>query len=139
MPSGVAGAMGVPFGANGTAGTMPGGGGGGAANYSTTGGAGGSGMVNITYTPSTLSVNTLPTELIQLNIAPNPSSGQFLISSKSKIEHLFILNLNGEIVFEIKNVNASSILINIPENEKGIFILKAVCEGNEITKKIVRL
>ena len=138
VPSGVAGADGVGLGSNGTAGTIPGGGGSGPGNLATPSGAGGSGMVCITYTGATTYINNATQEIPVVIIFPNPSSGQFLVTSNSEIEKICVFTLQGKKIMDIENINTSSSAIDISEYAEGMYMIKIISKDKEVTKKIVK-
>jgi photosystem II stability/assembly factor-like uncharacterized protein len=75
----------------------------------------------------------------QFSIFPNPTEGQFTVSSRSiSLNEIQIYNLWGQVVYSSKpNPNAESTTINCNHFPKGIYFVKATSISGTAVKKIV--
>jgi hypothetical protein len=71
-------------------------------------------------------------------IYPNPVSGILTINNISNVRHIEILNLSGTKVWSSKFIEDGSKIINISEMERGIYIIRFLCEGEVITRKFIK-
>lgn len=77
-----------------------------------------------------------PETPVQLDVFPNPSSGQVRVRSEETILQLQIFNINGQQVFEQK-CNQTDVQLNILSLGSGIYFLEAELESNhQIRRKI---
>lgn len=66
-------------------------------------------------------------------IAPNPTSGKFSISANHSIENVQIYNTLGQAIDFVSNNNGKQRIIDLTQNEKGIYMVKVVYEDNSFT------
>jgi hypothetical protein len=80
-------------------------------------------IVQLTVNTSTTGFETL--EHSEIKIYPNPNNGVFKIlnNSNEQISRLEILNLKGEIIYELEKIVNKTIPINISNYPKGIYLL----------------
>ncbi len=94
-----------------------------------------------TYYPSFNGVNCLfnSVEQIQQNdvsIYPNPTNGNIFINNgNEKIESLIIYNSIGQNIYEVKNMNDSSMEINLSAFSAGFYMIEV---NHSFRKKIIR-
>ena len=72
----------------------------------------------------------------ETTISPNPSKGEFQISSVSKVEKIEIYNQIGRFEKNIE-VNSKSFNVNISDFDSGIYFLKLFFGDSVVTKKLV--
>ena len=70
-----------------------------------------------------------------LEVSPNPTDGQVIISSDLDIEHILIFTVDGSLILDQK-YNAAN---NIELPEVGVYFLKARVNEQWVSKKIVRI
>ena len=72
----------------------------------------------------------------KLSISPNPSNGIFKISSSQKIEELKVYNINGQIVWQVKELKETQ--IDLSNLSDGLYLLETKTENQElIHQKVV--
>jgi hypothetical protein len=76
----------------------------------------------------------------QWTVYPNPTNGNFIVESKNNSQpySIRLINLNGELVLERKNVLSQQCEMNMNAGNKvaGIYILEIKCEEEILFKKI---
>ena len=88
------------------------------------------------FNPSTMSVDD--SEVFDLKIFPNPTSGSFKIHSEiNELVTLKIYDILGKLVFYEKNRNISLNSEIKLEAAKGVYFLKANTVSREMTKKLI--
>jgi hypothetical protein len=75
-------------------------------------------------------------QTLNIQIYPNPSSGEFNISSEESID-LLLINELGQLVKEIKIDSVNTNSINIKSLAKGIYFLNSKDPRKRVNKKIV--
>ena len=73
---------------------------------------------------------------VELNIYPNPFTGDLKIESDHQIGHIELLNVLGEKVFAAE-VNSIKTLLHFPSMQKGIYFVKVEGENFMEVRKIV--
>jgi hypothetical protein len=75
-----------------------------------------------------------------LRIYPNPTSGDLNISVdvSAKMNEISIIDLNGRIVKSIIGISTNQISINLDDYNSGIYFVKILSNGNQITRKIIK-
>ncbi|PWJ41925.1 T9SS type A sorting domain-containing protein [Sediminitomix flava] len=71
-----------------------------------------------------------------LKIMPNPSYGKFKIIH-SGVSNLQILNLEGQVIDELKDNTSNFIHIELADKYKGLFLIRYFFRGQFYTKKLV--
>lgn len=88
-------------------------------------------------TATTTSINNLLLE-DDLVLCPNPSTGLFTLQNPNqKLVDLNVYSTMGQLVFQTKNSNEVSTILNLSDFSPGIYFLKVKSGYNELTKKIV--
>lgn len=88
--------------------------------------------------------NTVGTTIFNsFEITPNPSNGQFQISfesPKNEILKIEVLNLNGQLVKKIENIdnNQSKILLDLTELPSKGYLIRLIGKEGVSTKKIIK-
>jgi hypothetical protein len=79
-----------------------------------------------------------PPIIIEPVLYPNPSSGNFFIRNQndSKIEKIIITDVIGRIIYEIEQ-NMNMINIDLSSHSKGIYICRALVNGQMSVRKIL--
>ncbi len=87
---------------------------------------------------NTLSISELRFSLNNkgVTVFPNPSYGKFYVKSEEKIEAVYIYDLKGSKVKEVKNLNSE--IMEISDLAKGVYILSIEnANGNLTNKKLI--
>jgi len=95
--------------------------------------------VNFTiWTTGTITkVNDLITTL-DINMYPNPTSGQLNItSSKDGYATVSVFNASGKEVFRQNYLSGEAINIDLSRHVSGFYFVKLECEGESVTRKII--
>jgi hypothetical protein len=95
---------------------------------------------NNPHAPQTLTRSALGTEDFSLNaslIYPNPSSGNFSIISKSRVEQISIYTLSGEFVKTIKAGSENSGQINVEGLSVGVYLVELKGANQNAWKKVI--
>jgi len=96
--------------------------------------------LKICYTIPSAIENTLENSNRQWTVYPNPTNGNFIVESKNTSQpySIRLINLNGELVLESKNVldQQYEIYMNAANKVAGIYILEIKCEEEILFKKI---
>jgi len=82
--------------------------------------------------------NELTESLKSVEIFPNPNNGKFTVRSDNNFNSIEVFNINGERIlnrFNIKPLKSDN--IELPENYKGIYIIKIDNNRNKSTGKIL--
>jgi hypothetical protein len=80
-------------------------------------------------------MNTNP----QIHIRPNPTSGKLNIEASSIIQHITLSDLQGKILLEFSDVQATAFsAMDITGLEKGVYLLKVELENGMEIKKLVK-
>jgi len=73
-------------------------------------------------------------------VSPNPFMNEISIETKSNLQKIEIYDLNGKSHFSKTQLHENKTeIIDLRELEKGIYILKIKTEGQELTKKIIKI
>lgn len=72
-----------------------------------------------------------------ISIYPNPSEGLFTIESVQSLESVQILDIKGRLVYEATSLNASSLNINISNENAGIYYVRMSGAFGTISEKVV--
>jgi hypothetical protein len=83
---------------------------------------------------SSISAGTVTTPV--LSLYPNPASEVLNVVSDREMNHVWMLNNLGQIVFEDAS-NSSQLQLNVREFNKGIYFVKIEACGNITTNKVV--
>jgi hypothetical protein len=76
--------------------------------------------------------------LTKIKIFPNPSSGLFSIIITGDIfEQLTITDNNGKILFQKTEIPNNRMEIDLSDQPKGIYFIKAIIDHQELTQKII--
>jgi len=67
---------------------------------------------------------------------PNPSTGKFTIQTNKLANTIEVVDVSGKIIKQ-KNINSLTTQINLSENNKGIYFIKIIYQGNSEIKKII--
>lgn len=102
-------------------------------------GTGFTNKVPFTVTEVPNSINNLALEQ-SFNVYPNPASSKLSVSLKNftgKVNGMQMINLNGQVMGEVENVNAA--IVNIPVNQlaTGIYYLRITTDQGTVNKKVV--
>jgi hypothetical protein len=73
-----------------------------------------------------------------VNIYPNPTTGELIISGELKIEKIDILDITGKIVSSHQITTSLNHQINISHLSAGIYFVKINTEAGEIVRKVVK-
>jgi hypothetical protein len=73
------------------------------------------------------------TEAQRLKVYPNPASDVLMISSTRRLNHIEVLDLTGQQVFETAGQGHSSAHVNISALPQGIYILKILYTHGDVT------
>ncbi|SNB42287.1 putative extracellular ribonuclease [Flavobacterium psychrophilum] len=86
-----------------------------------------------------LPLSTASFELIaDINIYPNPSNNQRInIETENELDDIQLININGQIMQEIKKPSAQNHTYTLENLPKGFYFLKLSADSRSITKKII--
>lgn len=84
-----------------------------------------------------LSIENRTLENNRINIYPNPAKNRIYISSNTIIDEILVYNIFGKIVHK-SSKSDNSIILDISDYAKGIYVVKVFTDGNSQTKKIVK-
>ncbi|ELI6455978.1 ribonuclease [Flavobacterium psychrophilum] len=86
-----------------------------------------------------LPLSTASFELIaDINIYPNPSNNQRVnIETENELDDIQLININGQIMQEIKKPSAQNHTYTLENLPKGFYFLKLSADSRSITKKII--
>ena len=105
-------------------------------NYIDFGGDNTTGDFCIEVTQVFVSVDEM--EKTTLSVYPNPTSGNFTITSSQEIETIRVYNLMGELVLLKEQVNASNLQFNAGALAKGVYSVEVkTAIGNAVSRLIV--
>lgn len=98
---------------------------------------------NIPYYPDTATSCAILTSLveenktIELSVAPNPFSQQTTIRSSKDLTHasIYLLSILGDIQLFMSDVSGREIMLQRGSLSRGIYFLKIVAEGKQVTIK----
>lgn len=98
-------------------------------------GSGITGLIDVEISGQTMASINTNSEVVIVNMFPNPTTGVVNIQSANQLETIEIYNLIGERVNIFTNTNT----INISNLSKGVYMLKFnTLNGESITKKLIR-
>ena len=89
---------------------------------------------NVTYI-NTVGITANARDLI--NIYPNPSNGQFLISNSVVMKEIIITDLQGKNVYVNRNLNSNYLNIELDNLERGMYLVNIISENGIITKSVI--
>jgi len=87
------------------------------------------------YCAATSSTSNLDQEISDIEISPNPSQGDFLISAKTEIKSIQVYNIAASLVSKIDNVNKTQTEVSI--QKPGIYFASIYTGNSHQTKKII--
>ncbi len=73
-----------------------------------------------------------------IEVYPNPTSGNFILRSNSALKNIFVYDINGKVVFEMKDVNDNYINIDLSNEATGIYIIRLTDDKSSTVKKVVK-
>jgi len=74
---------------------------------------------------------------IDVNVYPNPTSGQVTVEAQEDIQMIEIMNISGQIIRSVPDINTAKTSIDIADQPAGIYFIR-VKTGDQLTvKKIV--
>jgi hypothetical protein len=83
-------------------------------------------------------VNINEMEKTTLSVYPNPTSGNFTITSSQEIETIRVYNLMGELVLSNEQVNTTNLQFNAGALAKGVYSVEVkTASGNAVSRLIV--
>lgn len=77
------------------------------------------------------------TSIANATVYPNPSNGNVTIDSDVTIDDIQLINLNGQLMMEVKNPVFNSNSYTLENLPNGFYFLKLSSESQSITKKII--
>jgi hypothetical protein len=82
--------------------------------------------------------NVLELENLQIEIAPNPSTGILYISSeKEKLTSIAVYNTQGKIIEEFTPSNNDEIMLDLSNQSKGLYLIHVKSENGISVQKII--
>ena len=72
-----------------------------------------------------------------INLFPNPTSDYLVISTKSKIDEIAILNINGQTVLTVENPELNN-SVNVAPFSNGIYFVRFIQNGQTWSQKFVK-
>ena len=72
-----------------------------------------------------------------ISIYPNPSTGLFTIQSVQSIESVQILDIRGRLVYKSTSTNESSFVVNISNENAGVYYVRLTGAFGTLTEKVV--
>lgn len=77
-------------------------------------------------------------ELNHIQIGPNPSKDQLIISNINEEVQVEIINLNSKVIFNKSGIK-SDLIIDLKNYNKGIYIIRISNNKSEIIRKVIRI
>jgi hypothetical protein len=71
-----------------------------------------------------------------LNIYPNPNNGQFTITNSQEITELYIIDLQGKVVYNNNNINLNKVNVELVDLERGMYMINIKTIDGMITKTV---
>ena len=74
---------------------------------------------------------------ISMDIYPNPTKNDFVVSSSEIIVHINVIDINGRVVFFKDNVNNTKFLFANESLNKGIYLINVKTTSSYVTKSLI--
>ena len=91
----------------------------------------------ISYNVTSTSVDVISNSLDLINIYPNPSNGQFVISNSVIMRDIIITDLRGKNVYTNKNLNSNYLNIELDYLDRGMYLVNIISKNGIITKPVI--
>jgi endonuclease I len=75
--------------------------------------------------------------LASLTIYPNPSNGEVNIYSETEINDIQLINVNGQIIQQVKNPAVNSNTYKLNNLQQGFYMIRLTAGEQSVTKKII--
>jgi len=85
----------------------------------------------------TSTVDVISNSLDLINIYPNPSNGQFVISNSVIMRDIIITDLRGKNVYTNKNLNSNYLNIELDYLDRGMYLVNIISKNGIITKPVI--
>ncbi len=72
-----------------------------------------------------------------ITIHPNPGNGVFIIGGIEKVNHIKLMNPEGQVILELNHDGAASTELDLRALEKGMYIIRMVSESFRINRKLI--
>ncbi|HIE15751.1 MAG TPA: DUF4465 domain-containing protein [Bacteroidales bacterium] len=92
-------------------------------------------MDNMTFS---VTGETVIDDLQAVSVYPNPFSDRITIDSDEKINHITILNVNGNIIKQINSNDVGNISINVSDLSSGIYFINIVTDKHSYIRRLVK-
>jgi hypothetical protein len=91
----------------------------------------------ISYNVTSTSVDIIYNSFDIVNIYPNPSNGQFVISNSDIMRDIIITDLRGKNVYTNKNLNSNYLNIELDYLDRGMYLVNIISKNGIITKSVI--
>ena len=95
------------------------------------------GCISDTISYNVTSVDVISNSLDLINIYPNPSNGQFVISNSVIMRDIIITDLRGKNVYTNKNLNSNYLNIELDYLDRGMYLVNIISKNGIITKPVI--
>jgi hypothetical protein len=96
-------------------------------------------LIKIKYIPGPVGVNKTVAQEIEGSLYPNPSSGEFTLSSSQHIvSSVALYNVLGEKVMDKNAIRSNEVKLDVSQLPSGIYFVKIFTEKGVLTKKLMK-
>lgn len=74
-----------------------------------------------------------------ITITPNPTHDNITIQSEVPVTHIWINNLNGQVIREIKSISSKAYEVQLSDLQSGIYIIRIKTENGISVQKVMKL
>ncbi|SKB98555.1 Por secretion system C-terminal sorting domain-containing protein [Soonwooa buanensis] len=93
---------------------------------------------SVTKSFTTDALHTADVSIDNLKIYPNPAHNEVLLTSKNTIKNIHIINMLGQTVKTIENINKKEIKFNVVNLPSANYKIVIITENDKITKALIK-
>lgn len=83
--------------------------------------------------------NEISKENSLITITPNPTHDNITIQAEVPVTHIWVNNLNGQVIREIKNISSKAYEVQLSDIQSGIYIIRIKTENGISVQKVMKL